>query len=730
MFGDLPGVTGIADDIVISGRTRSEHDKNLKAVMGRAQETGVRFNPEKCQIAQTELSFFGHTISAAGLKPDPQKVQAIRNMDPSTSRADLQTFLGMVQYLGRYIPNLASVSAVLWDLTKGVNEFQWNHEHQQAADKVKELIASLGSLQYFDGNKPVTIQVDSSMRGLGATLLQSKGPVEYRSKLLSETERRYSNIEREMLSIVYGLEKFHYYAYGRHVTIETDHKPLESIFKKHLSSAPPRIARMMLRIQKYDVDIKYVPGKEIPLADALSRLNPCNTDTIKGLDVSINELHMHLNASPTRVEQIQTETAKDPILSSLKSFINHGWPDKRADCPSHLYGYWNYRDELTVANGLILKGTRIIIPKSLQPEVLVQLHYAHQGVEKCKLRAKGSVFWANINADIENMIKGCSPCQHNQHVNVKEPLTPHDIPPKPWHTLGSDLFFWNNESYLLVSDYLSKFPVIRKLCNIQSNTVIAHMKSIFEEHGIPSKLVTGNDTQFTSSSFAEFRKSYGFEHVTTSPYYSQANGFIERNVQTVKNLLQKCKESGSDPHLAMLCLQTTPIDHHLPSPAEMLNSRVYQSNLPSVSQSTLFPTKDGEINDKLQARQDLQKFYYDKSSKELPEVYPGDSVRILDPFSHKWEPGVVKDKTQTPKSYVLDMPSGNTLKRNRRHIRPSIELDRDDVGDNQSAGSTATDSSISRDISVPASPAKAEGTSNVQTPQLRSLPVLLNVQID
>ena len=100
MFGDLPGVTGIADDIVISGRTRSEHDKNLKAVMGRAQETGVRFNPEKCQIAQTELSFFGHTISAAGLKPDPQKVQAIRNMDLSTSRADLQTFLGMVQYLG------------------------------------------------------------------------------------------------------------------------------------------------------------------------------------------------------------------------------------------------------------------------------------------------------------------------------------------------------------------------------------------------------------------------------------------------------------------------------------------------------------------------------------------------------------------------------------------------------------------------------------------------------
>jgi hypothetical protein len=218
---------------------------------------GVRFNPDKYQIARTELSFFGHTISATGLNPDPRKIEAIRNMDPSTSLPDLQTFLGMVQYLGRYIPNLASVSAVLWDLTKSANEFQWNPEHQQAADKIKKLIASPGSLQYFDGSKTVTIQVDASVRCLGVTLLQSKGPVEYRSKLLSETERRYSNIERKMLSIGCGLEKFHY---GRHVTVETDHKPLEAIFKKHLSNAPPRIAWMTLRVQKYDVEIKYVLG--------------------------------------------------------------------------------------------------------------------------------------------------------------------------------------------------------------------------------------------------------------------------------------------------------------------------------------------------------------------------------------------------------------------------------------------------------------------------------------
>ena len=133
---------------------------------------------------------------------------------------------------------------------------------------------------------------------------------------------------REMLSVVYGLEKFHYYIYGRHVVIETNHKPLETIFKKHLSSAPRRIARMMLRIQKYDVQIKDVPGKDIPLADAFSRLNPCSGDCIEGLDVSMHEISMHLNASPTRIQQIQFKNAKDPVLTSLMTFITHGWPDQ------------------------------------------------------------------------------------------------------------------------------------------------------------------------------------------------------------------------------------------------------------------------------------------------------------------------------------------------------------------------------------------------------------------
>ena len=150
--------------------------------------------------------------------------------------------------------------------------------------------------------------------------------------------------------------------------------------------------------------------------------------------------------------QIQEETAKDSTLSTLREVTLRGWPDGRSDCPAALLVYRNYRDVLTVADGLILKGTRIIIPESLQPAVLKQLQYAHQGAPKCKLRANGSVFWANINKHIDELVKTCSPCQRHQKLNAKEPLLPHDVPPKAWHTLGSVIFFRNQTDYLLVVD--------------------------------------------------------------------------------------------------------------------------------------------------------------------------------------------------------------------------------------------------------------------------------------
>ena len=195
-FCDLAGVTGIADDIVVYGYKSdfSDHDENLLAVLQHAQET------------QAYTSTWINTSSGA----------------PS-----------MVQFLSRFVPNLATAAADLWGLTKKTSEFIWSPEHQSAVEWVKQLITAPTALQYFDSAQPLTIQVDASQSGLGAVLLEANGPVGFASKLLSETESQYSNIRREMLAVLFGLEKSHYYAYGRPVVVKSNHKPLVATYKVH-----------------------------------------------------------------------------------------------------------------------------------------------------------------------------------------------------------------------------------------------------------------------------------------------------------------------------------------------------------------------------------------------------------------------------------------------------------------------------------------------------------------
>ena len=278
-FEELPGVVAIADDIVVFGKTEAEHDKHIDNVMKRTHEVGLCLNPDKCVVKSHRIKFFGNYLSSNGLEPDQDKIAAIFDMTPPRNAQELQSFLGMVNYFSRYTPDLATTTAPLRDLTKkdvifvggegGGEAGGGGPEHQRAFDNVKEAITTASTLAYFDTSKPITIQTDASKRGVGATLLQHGRPVAYASKSLTKTESNYCNIEREMLGIVFGLERFHHYAYGHHVTIETDHKPLESITRKHLMNAPPRLMRMLLRIQKYDITVKYVPGKDIPIADGL-----------------------------------------------------------------------------------------------------------------------------------------------------------------------------------------------------------------------------------------------------------------------------------------------------------------------------------------------------------------------------------------------------------------------------------------------------------------------------
>ena len=228
----LKGVTGIADDTFVYGATEEEHDANMVNLMIRSRERGIKFNKDKVQSKCQEVSFFGHKWTRNGIKPDDSKISAIQKMTPPENRKDLQSFLGLVNYLTRYSGRLASLTAPLRELTKKDKAYVWGPQHDHSFNQVKQEITSMGVLKYFDPNVESVIQTDASQKGLGAVLLQQGQPVCYASKAITETERNYSNIERETLGVVWGLERFNYYIFGKHCTVNTDHKPLESIFKK------------------------------------------------------------------------------------------------------------------------------------------------------------------------------------------------------------------------------------------------------------------------------------------------------------------------------------------------------------------------------------------------------------------------------------------------------------------------------------------------------------------
>ncbi|KAJ8335412.1 hypothetical protein SKAU_G00387540 [Synaphobranchus kaupii] len=268
-------------------------------------------------------------------------------------------------------------------------------------------------LPFFDPRR-TKISTDASKDGLGAVLLQADGdnwkPVAYVSRSMAETERRYAQIQKESLGLVFGCEKFHGYVYGLPTfTAETDHKPLISIIRKNLNDMSPRIQRMMMKLQRYDLDLVYTPGKYIVLADALSRApTPVTTTLVSSMsedvDVHVNLIASSLPVSEMMHMQIAHETKKDVELQTVMANLQHGWTKGKYS------KYYPIRSELSVVNGLLLRRNRIIIPVSMRQEMLSWIHEGHLGIDKCKRRAREAVYWPRINVDIEELISKCDTC--------------------------------------------------------------------------------------------------------------------------------------------------------------------------------------------------------------------------------------------------------------------------------------------------------------------------------
>ncbi|CAH2085985.1 unnamed protein product [Euphydryas editha] len=437
------------------------------------------------------------------------------------------------------------------------------------------------------------------------------------------------------------------------------------------------------------------------ISDTLSRAALKETYIPKyesDLSYHVNALYSNLAISEEYKNKILLATNSDSELQILKKYCQDGWPTSKNQVDPLLKSYWNIQAEIHVINNLLFKNDKLIIPKSMQNEMLRKIHEGHQGISKCLNLARNIIYWPNMSADIKNLVDQCLICAKFKPNNQPEPLQSYSVTSFPWQRVGIDLMHFNNNTYLVVTDYYSKFIELALLNNkYTAANIIIHLKSIFARHGVPVFLVSDGGPPFNSAEFKSFLYNWDIEHILTSPYHPKSNGQAESSVKIMKNMLKKCLESNKDPYMALLQYRNTP-KANFPSPAQLLMSRNLRMHIPVINKKlkpkvvTFSEYKKGFEKDKAQS-----KHYYNRNKKPLPLLNPGNFVSFKKMPNSDWLPAVVKERLKCQRSYIIEDSKGNRYRRNRIHLRFQSNESCNKFDDVQSNGSPKAQSPVQRE---------------------------------
>ena len=445
----LEGVVCLMDDVLIHGSTQAEHDQRLEAVLKKLLESGLTLNKDKCVFSQPRVKFLGQILTPSSISSDPDKVTAIVEMKQPTSVSEVRRFLGMANQLSKFVPNLANMTKPLRDLLSKRNDWIWDEPQQSAYTRIKETLTKSPVLAPFDPNLETIVSADASSYGLGAVLLQTQWcgetrAVAYISREITPTEQRYAQIEKEGIALTWACERFQEYLVGLRFHVETDHKPLVPLLSnKLLDELPLRIQRLRMRLMRFSFSISHVPGKDLSTADTLSRApvsnaSPSDEFLSEEADTYLQMAVQSLPATEKRLEEVRSHQQTDLVCKKIATYCQDGWPSKHGIHES-AKPFYSIAGELSVHDGLLMRGSRIVIPSDMQAEMLTRLHSSHQGISKSRQRARQSVWWPGMSSDLERVVTKCSECAKNRPPRA-ELLMPTQLPTLPWQRVATDLF--------------------------------------------------------------------------------------------------------------------------------------------------------------------------------------------------------------------------------------------------------------------------------------------------
>ena len=670
LIKDIPGVVCYLDDLLVSGSTKGQHDQRLSMLLSKLQDSGLKLREDKCYFEVSEVSYLGYKIDGSGIHPTTEKLNAITNAPAPKDITQLRSYLGILNFYRKFLPNAATVLEPLNELMRAKVSWFWGPKQEKAFQDSKSMLLNSKVLIHYDPKLPIVITTDSSSYGMGAVLSQvvngDELPVHFASRTLNASERKYSQTEKEALALVFALKRFHDYTWGRKFTLVTDHKPLLGLFSpdKPMSvMASGRVQRWALMIQAYNFTLVHKSGKTLGTADGLSRLpvDECH----ESAPVPAEWVHLLniLDGVPINASQIKDWTRQDAILGKVFNYTNYGWPAK---VDHDLKPYFIKRNEISIQEGCLLWGARVVVPKRAYSVLLEELHKEHVGASRMKELARSYFWWPGIDSAIESLVNKCFTCLQTRQAPKKAELHPWEWPEKPWNRIHIDYAGpIKGKYFLVVIDAHSKWAEIYETSNPNSNNTISILRHIFAHLGLPVTIVSDNGTCFTSWEFRQFCTKNGIHHVKSAVYKPSTNGLAENMVKQFKNAIKTNPNEDIKTRIDKFLFKhrLTPHTTTGQSPASLMFGRRLRSTLDLIH--PMANTKQRVLK-----KQENQKSNYSSKRPRVLDLRPRESVMIRKyptPNNPKWVPAVVDQQTG-PLSYRCQLPDGKIVKRHQDQI--------------------------------------------------------------
>ncbi len=591
----LKGLVIFMDDICVTGKNHEEHMKNLKAVLNALRSVGLKLRRDKCRFFLNEIEFLGFLIDKDGVHPTTSKTKAIKEAPAPTNIGELRSYLGMLNHYSKFLPHVATKCAPLYDMLKKNATWKWTGVEQRAFEASRSDLTSENLLVHYDGDKEIVLSCDASPYGVGCVLQHrtddGERPIAFASRKLNSAELNYSQLEKEGLALVFGVTKFRQYLLGRTFTLVTDHKPLVHLFspsKETPQMAASRVKRWSLILSTFQYNIEYRTSKQNANADLLSRLPLPGTEEPLEPDTELVLLLTQIGEElPITAQAVAMATDKDRVLRRVRQLTLEGWPEDQADVTDELKSFYQRRLELTVEQGVVMWGTRVLIPTIFREALLNELHSEHSGMVRMKSVARGIIWWPCMDRDIESVVRGCLDCQEQANHPVSVVPTPWKWPSSPWTRLHIDFAGpFLGYSFLVVVDAHSKWLEVFQLKSTTASITIKHLRRLFATFGLPVHIVSDNGSQFTCEEFQLFLRRNNIRHTTTAAAHPATNGQAERAVESFNMAMKKMKNQDGDidDKLQRFLFSYRTTHHSITgkTPAELLMRRTLRTRLTSL----------------------------------------------------------------------------------------------------------------------------------------------------